>query len=222
MAYVTANLTFLSKQLSRLAGSVGSEAPASGELDELGQIAAESLEGARRVNQIVKELKLFARGADDERMEAVDVRVVARRSLSLALHVLERRARIVQELGEVPRVHGSESQLGLVCLHLLLNAGQAMAEGGADRRHELLLRTRQREDGWVLIEISDTGRGISPEEQRRLFDPFFTTKPTGEGRGLGLSICHGIVKRLGGEIQVESVVGKGSLFRVVLPPDPGD
>ncbi|HEX8698833.1 MAG TPA: ATP-binding protein, partial [Myxococcaceae bacterium] len=81
--------------------------------------------------------------------------------------------------------------------------------------------TRRRADGWVLLEVEDTGCGISPENQRRLFDPFFTTKPIGEGMGLGLSICHGIITRLGGAIEVESVVGQGSLFRLVLPPHAG-
>ena len=218
MAYVTANLAFLARELPELARSAQGPGVASGELAELGQVATESLEGARRVNQIVKELRLFARGGGgDERLEAVDVRVVAKRSLNLALHELEPRARIIQELEEVPQVLGSESQLGQVCLNLLLNAGQAMTKG--DRgQNELILRTRRREDGWVMLEVADTGCGIAPEDQRRLFDPFFTTKPAGEGMGMGLSICHGIVKRLGGEIQVESAVGKGSVFRVVLPP----
>ncbi|HEX5752530.1 MAG TPA: ATP-binding protein [Archangium sp.] len=217
MAYVTANLAFLAKELPELARSEGNGG-AKEELAELGQVAAESLEGARRVNQIVKELRLFARGGGgDERLEAVDVRAVAKRSLNLALHELEPRARIIEELEEVPRVLGSESQLGQVCLNLLLNAGQAMTTGDTGR-NELLLRTRRREDGWVMLEVADTGCGIPPEDQRRLFDPFFTTKPAGEGMGMGLSICHGIVKRLGGEIQVESEVGKGSVFRVVLPP----
>jgi signal transduction histidine kinase len=162
-------------------------------------------------------LKLFARGSGEEKLEAVDVGAVARRSLKLALPELESRARVVLELEEVAPVLGSESRLGQVCLNLLLNAGQAMAGGDAGR-NQLVVRTRQREDGWVVLEISDTGRGISPEEQRRLFDPFFTTRPAGEGKGMGLSICHGIVKQLGGEIQVESVMGRGSLFRVVLPP----
>ncbi len=77
--------------------------------------------------------------------------------MNLALHELEHRARIIQELEEVPRVLGSESQLGQVCLNLLLNAGQAMT-GGDTGRNELVLRTRQREDGWVMLEVADTGR----------------------------------------------------------------
>src|SRR5207249_4272954 len=62
------------------------------------------------------------------------------------------------------------------------------------------------------------GAGIAPELLARLFDPFFTTKPVGEGTGLGLSICHGIVSALGGELTVESEPGRGSTFRVALPP----
>jgi CheY-like chemotaxis protein len=68
--------------------------------------------------------------------------------------------------------------------------------------------------------VADTGSGIAPEHLARIFDPFFTTKPVGVGTGLGLSICHGIVSVLGGDIQVESEVGKGTRFRVVLPAAP--
>jgi len=68
------------------------------------------------------------------------------------------------------------------------------------------------------VEVRDTGAGIPPEIMGRLFDPFFTTKPVGVGTGLGLAICHGIVTSLGGELSIESEVGRGSTFRVVLPP----
>jgi CheY-like chemotaxis protein len=73
-------------------------------------------------------------------------------------------------------------------------------------------------DGRAVVEVRDSGCGIPPDLLGRIFDPFFTTKSVGTGTGLGLSICHGIVRSLGGEIHVESQVGKGSLFRVLLPP----
>src|SRR5262249_30167619 len=76
--------------------------------------------------------------------------------------------------------------------------------------------------GRVVVGVRDTGSGMPPEVQRRLFTPFFTTKPVGVGTGLGLSICHRIVTGLGGEITVESTMGKGSLFRVILPAAPGE
>jgi signal transduction histidine kinase len=70
----------------------------------------------------------------------------------------------------------------------------------------------------IVVEVSDTGRGIAPEQMERIFDPFFTTKSPGEGTGLGLSICHRIVTESGGRIDAESEVGKGSVFRVTLRP----
>ncbi|MFL5273770.1 MAG: sensor histidine kinase, partial [Anaeromyxobacteraceae bacterium] len=73
-------------------------------------------------------------------------------------------------------------------------------------------------DGRVVVEIADTGCGIAPENQAHIFEPFFTTKPIGVGTGLGLSVCHGIIERLHGEITVESRVDEGATFRVLLQP----
>ncbi len=111
---------------------------------------------------------------------------------------------------------GNESRIGQVILNLIVNAAQAMPEGHADR-NEICLTTRTSDDGRAVIEVSDTGSGITEENLVRIFDPFFTTKPVGVGTGLGLSICHRIVSELGGQIAVESRVGKGTLFRVTLP-----
>ncbi len=93
---------------------------------------------------------------------------------------------------------------------------QAIPEGSVDR-NEIRVTTRLHVDGRVAVEIRDSGTGIPPALLKRIFDPFFTTKPVGTGTGLGLSICHGIVVGLGGAIEVESVVGKGTMFRVLLP-----
>jgi CheY-like chemotaxis protein len=79
---------------------------------------------------------------------------------------------------------------------------------------------RPGEPGHVLVEVRDTGCGIAPEHRERIFDPFFTTKPEGVGTGLGLWICKGILAGLGGEISVESELGRGSTFRVTLAPAP--
>jgi len=110
----------------------------------------------------------------------------------------------------------NEARLGQVFLNLLVNAAQAIPDGQVER-NEIALRTFADEKGHVVVEVADTGSGIASEHLERLFDPFFTTKPVGVGTGLGLSICHGIVSGLGGEIQVDSQVGKGTRVRVVLP-----
>ncbi len=115
-----------------------------------------------------------------------------------------------------PRVAIDEVKLGQVLVNLLLNAAQAIAPG-ASTANEIAIGVRPGVDGRVVIEVSDTGPGMAPAVSSRVFEPFFTTKPVGIGTGLGLAICHGIVSSCGGEIQVESIVGKGSVFRVILP-----
>jgi signal transduction histidine kinase len=88
-----------------------------------------------------------------------------------------------------------------------------------DHGHITLRTGQDGENVWV--EVEDDGNGIRPEDLGRIFDPFFTTKPVGAGTGLGLSLSYGIVQQHGGRIEVESDVGKGSLFRVVLPRHAG-
>ncbi len=98
-------------------------------------------------------------------------------------------------------------------------AAEAIPEGNV-AQNEISLRTTTDLHGHAVIEIRDTGVGIGPEVLPRIFEPFFTTKPLGQGTGLGLSICHGIIGDLGGTIHVESRLGGGTCFRVVLPPGP--
>jgi CheY-like chemotaxis protein len=133
----------------------------------------------------------------------------------MAWNEIRHRARLVREFGPVPAVIANEARLGQVFLNLLMNAAQAIPEGHV-AEHRVRVVTREQGDR-VVVEIIDTGAGIAPDVRERIFDPFFTTKPVGEGIGLGLSICHGIVANLGGEIQVESAPGRGSTFRVLLP-----
>jgi CheY-like chemotaxis protein len=113
-------------------------------------------------------------------------------------------------------VLANEGQLGQVFLNLLVNAAQSIPEGAA-AHNEIRITTRADREGSVVIEIRDTGIGFSQEVGAHIFEPFFTTKPIGLGTGLGLSICHGIVTSHGGRIEAESTVGRGSVFRVVLP-----
>ncbi len=101
-------------------------------------------------------------------------------------------------------------------MNLLVNAAHAIPEGDAER-NEIRVVTRTDEAGHAVVEIRDTGAGMEPEVVSCIFDPFFTTKPVGAGKGLGLSITHEIVTSLGGTIQAESELGRGSVFRIRLP-----
>ena len=103
-----------------------------------------------------------------------------------------------------------------VVLNLIINALDAVERSGHPR---IELRTRTL-DGKVLLDIADNGHGIAPEHRRRLFEPFFTTKPVGKGTGLGLCISYSLVKQHGGDIVVESEVGRGTKFIIRLPAVP--
>jgi len=102
-------------------------------------------------------------------------------------------------------------QLQQVCTNLILNAIQAMPEGG-----RLTLHTSAN-NSQVIIEVQDTGCGISPENMRKLFTPFFTTKEKGKGVGLGLAVAHGIIQRHQGRIEVQTKEGEGTTFTIYLP-----
>jgi CheY-like chemotaxis protein/anti-sigma regulatory factor (Ser/Thr protein kinase) len=112
-------------------------------------------------------------------------------------------------------VEANEARLGQVFLNLIVNATQSLPEGQAER-NEIRVITRLTA-GRVIVEVSDTGAGIPPENLGRIFDAFFTTKVAGAGTGLGLAICQRIVSDMGGALTVESQVGKGSCFTVALP-----
>jgi CheY-like chemotaxis protein len=115
-------------------------------------------------------------------------------------------------------VEANEARLGQVFLNLIVNAAQALPEGDAEH-NEIRVSTRLAGKR-VIIEVSDTGPGIPPEIVGRVFDAFFTTKEVGGGTGLGLAISHRIITDMGGELTVESTMGKGTTFRVALPVAP--
>jgi signal transduction histidine kinase len=175
-------------------------------------------EALKRIRDVVRDVKLFSR-PDDRTTGVVDVRRVVDSSVRMAWNEIRHRAQLVRHYDEVPLVRANESRLGQVILNLLLNAAQALTEGHADR-NEIRVTVSLSADGRVVVDVADTGCGIARENLKRIFDPFFTTKPVGVGTGLGLTICHGIVTELGGRMEVESEVGKGTTFRLELPAAP--
>lgn len=211
LAYMLVNLHLIRSGLERL-----ETVTPPGTIEPLQQLAQETTEGAERIAAIVKDLKTFARGEADARLGAVDVRRAVELACKMADNMLRHRARLMLDFESAPPVEANESRLCQVFLNLLLNAAQAIPEGEPPERHEIAVRIRAKEPGQVVVEVRDTGAGMTPEVLSRVFDPFFTTKPIGEGTGLGLSICHGIIESMGGTISVESTLSKGSTFRVVL------
>jgi signal transduction histidine kinase len=185
------------------------------QLKEVREELRDARSAANRIRDIVRDLKIFSR-AEDERTGPVDVERVLESTLRMAWNEVRHRARLVKHYGKIPPVEASESRLGQVFLNVVVNAAQAIEEGRA-AKNEIRVTTFVGDDGQVVIEVSDTGAGMSPEVLANLFTPFFTTKPVGIGTGLGLSICHRIVTGFGGQIQARSEVGKGSTLRISLP-----
>ncbi len=180
----------------------------------LSHALAEAYDGAERVRGIVRALATFGRG-DDETVGAIDVHRALDAAIRIAENKIRYRARLVTRYDASTLVRGTELRLVQVFVNLLVNAADAIPEGNVDH-HEIRVRTKSGAGDRVVVEVSDTGAGISPEIRARIFDPFFTTKSVGVGTGLGLAISHGIVTALGGEIAVESTPGQGATFRVTL------
>ena len=123
---------------------------------------------------------------------------------------------LVAQLGEIPLIMGSPSELREVLTNIIFNAVDAMPEGG-----KLTIATQPQAEGWVEVRIADTGIGMTEEVKKRIFDPFFTTKGV-TNSGLGMSVSYGIIKRHGGEILIESELGKGTAFIIHLPTGYGE
>jgi PAS domain S-box-containing protein len=224
LAYIVANIDFVRHQVTTIASKLvrgGAGRDAAGDdlghaLEETGEALAEARQGTERVRNIVRDLRVFARG-DENQSGPVALRRVLDSSINIAWNEIRHRARLVKDYGDTPMVEANESRLGQVFLNLLLNAAHAIPEG-ATESNEIRVSTRTDERGYAVVEVRDTGAGVPEAIRDRIFDPFFTTKSKSEGTGLGLWICSGILSGLGGDIAVDSENGRGSTFRVTLPP----
>ncbi len=183
--------------------------------DNMGKIVQSTRQGVKRVADIVQNLRGFAR-LDRAEIDQADIHEAISTALEMLRGRLDRsRITVVEHGGELPQVAGSPAQLNQVFLNLLVNAMQAIEATNRDDGR-IVISTAEK-PGEIVVEIADNGCGIPEENIPRLFTPFFTTKGVGDGTGLGLSITHGIVQDHGGRLQVESVAGQGTCFRVILP-----
>ncbi len=183
-------------------------------LERLADMAHDARVGTKRIQEISKSLSTFSM-VDFKKKSPVDLVRAVEHAVTLVYNQIKYRARIVKEFQQLPLVMASEGHLSQVVVNLLVNAAQAIDEGDVEH-NEIKIRTWT-ENYHVFLEVSDTGKGISPRDRLRIFEPFYTTKPIGVGSGLGLSICRNIITGYGGEISVSSKEGKGTSFLVSLP-----
>lgn len=175
-------------------------------------LTASILQSVDRVRNVTHRLLGFARRMD-VRYEELSLNEVLQEVIGfLEKEAYQRHVDLKVELSEeLPRIYSDRGQLQQVFLNILNNAFDAVEDGGTVR-----VLTRQEGKEWVVASVEDNGKGMSEETMKHIFDPFFTTKK-GYGTGLGLSITYGIVTRLGGQIQVKSRMGQGTVFTVSLP-----
>jgi PAS domain S-box-containing protein len=182
--------------------------------EDLREALAELVEGSERIAGIVGDLRVFARGDAEFGTHPTDLGAVVEAARKLTAKWVDARASLTVELTASPLVEAHERRLEQVLVNLLINAAQAIPER-AEGKGRILVRA-QPSDGGVALEVVDDGEGMTPDVQRRIFEPFFTTRPVGVGTGLGLAVCHGLVRSMGGTLTVRSAPGEGSTFRLWL------
>jgi signal transduction histidine kinase len=220
---VASNTDLIARALTKARESVADPAQtvrALSLLDTAAAMAGVSRDACQRINEIVRSLRNFARLDEAERKPA-DLHEGIESTLTLLTHLLKNRITVRRDYGQLPLVLCYPNQLNQVFLNLLVNAAQAIEGQG-----EILIRTRvvpvsatagEAAASLVVVEIADTGCGIPAENLKKIFDPGFTTKGVGVGTGLGLAICYRIVRAHQGRIEVDSTVGAGATFRIILP-----
>ena len=181
--------------------------------DDLQNLVKETQEGVGRVKAIIQDLKDYARTNVAAHFVASDIHIGLKSTLNIARNQLKGRAEVHLDLGHLPMVECTPSQIDQVFLNLLVNAAQAMPEG---KIGAIDIRTTCNEQE-VWIEVRDNGPGIAPDVLKKIFDPFFTTKDPGTGTGLGLSVSQNIIQQHGGKLEVQSTLGVGTTFKITLP-----
>ena len=184
-------------------------------IEELGDILGSIEEGAGRTAEIVRGLRNFSR-LDEDDLKPADINECLRSTLTVLGPQYREHVEVDLQLGTIPRVECFAGKLNQVFMNMLNNASQAAKAQHPNGGGRLTIATAER-DGHLVVTIRDNGMGMTEAVKARIYEPFFTTKDVGEGTGLGLSIAYSIVEKHHGTIEVDSVPGQGSEFRVVLP-----
>jgi signal transduction histidine kinase len=182
------------------------------------------LEQSQRMTQIIRQLLDFARRRSVEKQET-PLRSVIHSTFMMLRPLAEKQGVAMVQEGDTPElvVHADADQLQQALTNVVVNAIQAMPSGGTltvgvrEERASPPADQGGAEGPYVALSVRDEGQGMPADVLEHIFEPFFTTKPVGEGTGLGLSVAYGIIKEHGGWIHVDSRVGSGSRFTMVLP-----
>jgi PAS domain S-box-containing protein len=198
-----------------------------GDIARRDHFAGEARHATQRAADLTRQLLALGRKAQAE-LELLDVNAVVQGMLTLVGRLIGENIEIDVDLAEsLPPVRADAAQLEQVVLNLCLNARDAMPEGGrlsiATRltAADAVSGARAGDGDWVALRVTDSGIGMSPEVRERAFEPFFTTKSKGKGTGLGLATVYGVVEQHGGSVRVESELGRGATFEVLLPAAAG-
>jgi two-component system, NtrC family, sensor histidine kinase HupT/HoxJ len=185
-------------------------------LSDLPSLIDGTIEGAERTRNVVEGLRRFSAPRADAR-QRIDLVPVLERAVLWVSKAAPDRFQVTMELPESLPIVGNADQLQQVVMNLVQNAADAIPANTPGR----LKITGRREDDRAILEFTDSGAGIEPDNLPKLFDPFFTTKPVGKGMGLGLAISYGIVERHGGTLTAANAAGGGAVFTLSLPAREG-
>ncbi len=190
-------------------------------IEEMQELADSIKRGAERTAEIVNGLRTFSR-LDEDDLKTADVHENLDATLSILRNQYKDHIEIIKEYGDIPSIDCYPGKLNQVFMNIIANAVQAMPDKGtitlSTRKTKLQEGSYEREG--VIISIKDSGAGMPEAVKKRIFEPFFTTKEVGKGTGLGLSITHSIMEKHQGRIEVESEMGKGTEFKLILPVHP--
>lgn len=184
-------------------------------LDDLDALLGESIDGSKRVKDIVQGLKSFSR-VDESQVKDANINDCLDATLKVVWNELKYKCVVYKQYGELPELLCNPGQLNQVFMNLFVNAADAIATRYEDGQGDIMIKTWDDAEN-VYVSVSDTGSGMTDKQVEKIFDPFYTTKPVGKGSGLGLAISYGIIQKHGGNIAVETEVGRGTTFTITLP-----
>lgn len=190
-------------------------------INEMKEAIEENTKGLERIKTITSQLKQFSR-SDSEAISLVNVNEVINSAITMVYNQINQFAKFNKNLQEpLPAITGKIGNLSQVFVNLLVNAVQAIAQKGEEKEKNHIGVSSCLEGDKIVVAIEDSGTGIQENIRNKIFDQFFTTKERGGGTGLGLALCKKVVMEHNGEINFESEVGKGTIFKVILPLDTG-